>query len=478
MAVLNPFSYLERNAGDSPAGAFLISAERTITNAEAFELTKKLAYEFRRLGVKPGDVVALDLPEVLGGVFTMAAFHEAAASTILPTEAVQGAVRSFDWLFTSGEVGAPGESTHVVRVDDRFIANVEQNPFGISPRDFPSELSHVRIVYSSGTTGRPKAIGYPLGMAEIQIQDLAQGWGATVSLFGLGALQGFLQLYMQLKLGEPFLSAGGLEPDAAVELCARQSVTTILGSPAQIAGVAASLESQDRTLPGVRAVVVNGTVLPVVMSRRISLVMPNSRVVNVYGATESGMIALRPYPSDDPFDAGQLNPESRVEIVDEHDQVVAAGVTGRIRAQHPHMVTEYLSDPLAANESFHDGWFYPGDLGFIRPEDNGLTLIGRASDIINAGGVKIDPIQLDLFALKQENVIDAASFSYRESDGLLAVGMALVTRDDIDVDALVSSLKAEFGPAAPRIVARVEAIPRTENGKPQRNILAEKYSGG
>ena len=140
------------------------------------------------------------------------------------------------------------------------------------------------------------------------------------------------------------------------------------------------------------------------------------------------------------------------------------------------MADRYLGNAEASARAFKDGWFYPGDLGFIRP-DGGLSLAGRDSEILNAGGVKVDPNRLDHFALTIPGVRDASSFEYETSSGVPAVGIALVADDDIDVNGLLADLKAEFSTAAPSLVARVDAIPRTRNGKPLRRQLAEEHQG-
>src|SRR5690606_4523233 len=160
-----------------------------------------------------------------------------------------------------------------------------------------------------------------------------------------------------------------------------------------------------------------------------------------YGSTEAGGATARLYESDDPFDAGHVVPGSVVEIVDEDDQTVADGVVGRIRHRSVGMVHEYLGNAAATARAFSDGWLYPGDLGFIRP-DGGLTLTGRESEVLNAGGVKIDPNRLDHFALQNPKVSDACSFQYLANSGIQQIGIALVTEDDVDVQALVADLKA------------------------------------
>ncbi len=257
----NPFLHLQRNAEADPGGIFFQSAAASMTNAEALVEAKKLAYELRRLGVQAGDIVALDLPDQLSIVFTEAVYHEAAISTVIPDRHVVGDAFRVDWIFSS-RTPTPQGHARVVTVDPSFLQRVNQNPYGIRPSEHPIET--LRIVFSSGTTGRPKAIA--LGRAMEQVLDAALStWFATgpsLSLMDTGTAAGIGEFFLSVKGSQPYLSAGGASPDAIVRLAELGSVRTIKGSPNQISAVADELEAQQRTLPSVQLVVVSGTTMP------------------------------------------------------------------------------------------------------------------------------------------------------------------------------------------------------------------------
>lgn len=378
-----------------------------------------------------------------------------------------------NWIFSNRAPTAQG-GARIVTVDSHFLQQVEQNPYGISPSDAPIET--LRIVFSSGTTGTPNAIS--LGRAMEQSLEYAMtSWfqGApNLILMDTGTAWGIGEFYIHVRGGRPFLCAGGAAQNAIVRLAAENSVRTLKGSPAQIAALVGELEAQQRTLPSIQTVIVAGTVMPPGVAERMRRAAEGCSIFGNYGSTEAGGAASRLYESDDPFDAGHMVPGSAVEIVDEADQPVPDGEVGRIRHRGPGMAHGYLGNPEATARAFSNGWFYPGDMGFIRP-DGGLTLTGRESELINAGGVKVDPNRLDHVALRHPKVMDACSFDYQASSGVRQIGIALVTEDDVDVEALVARLKAEFGTAAPTLVARIDSIPRTATGKPMRRTLAEKY---
>ena len=474
-ALTNPFLYLKNNADQNPRGIFSKSSDASVTNAEALVSVKKIAYELRRLGVKPGDVVALDLPDQLGILFTEAVFHEAAVSTVLPDKYVADGAFEVDWVFSSRTPRAQGDAT-LVSVDGRFLRDVETNPYGISPREDPIEI--LRIVFSSGTTGRPNALAMGRGM-ELVLDASLDSWfrgNPSLTLMDIGTPRGIGEFYLSVRGDRPFLCAGGSTPVQIARLAVGNSIKSLTGSAAQVFALLAVLEEHGQSLPTLEIVTVAGTSIPPGMAARLQAVTGGCHIIGQYGSTEAGAAARRVQTgSDDPFDVGQLLPGTVLEIVDDTDQPLPPGETGRIRYRSPGMSTEYLGNPSATAKAFRDGWFYPGDLGYLRA-DGGLTLAGRESEILNAGGVKVDPNRLDQFALLQPGVRDACSFEYTTGSGIRAIGMALATDDAADPAAIVAALSAEFGDAAPMLVARVPEIPRNSAGKPMRRELGERYS--
>ena len=475
-AVVNPFTFLERNAKSNPSGIFLASPDQTLTNSEAHTSAKQIAFELRRLGVKPGDLVAIDVPEILCILFYQALFHEAAAVTVLPKGYVHDGSFEIDWMFSSA-AEPPQGARQLVAVDTAFLGHIDENPTGISPREYESGDSLFRVTFSSGTTGRPKAIASNIGAMEDYTADSLATWmrgDPFVSFLGAASPLGIFAVHLSVVTERPYLALGANVPATTIDLISKYRATSIKASPAQLASLVAELEKQNRTLPDLETVYTVGTSMPPALSTRLRAATAGCEIFALYGSTEAGMSFARYYDTDDPFDVGHVFPGVSFEIVDDDDKPLADGETGRIRVKGPLMSHEYLGDTTENLDVFRDGWFYPGDLGFIRP-DGGLSLAGRFSELINAGGVKIDPNRIDLFAVAQPHVKDAASFGYTNSAGVKQVGIALVTDDEIDVQDLIRRLEKEFGYAAPKLVARIDAIPRNAMGKPLRLDLAEKY---
>lgn len=472
----NPFLYLQANADSNPSGIFAKSPDQVLTNAQAVIYAKKIAFEMRRLGVRAGDVIALDLPDMLSILFTEAVYHEGGISTVLPRGFVAAGTFRISWVFSS-RTPTPQKDARTIPVDARFLQQVDQNPYGISPSETPIDV--LRIVLSSGTTGTPKAVAIGRNM-EVAADAALASWsrsGPHLVLMDVGSARGVGELYLSVKGARPYLCVGGAPSDAIARVALENSVKSLKGSPAQLADLVAELESTQRTLPSIERVHFSGTSMPPNLAARIRQVTEGCTIFSNYGSTEAGGTAAREYNSDDPFDAGRIVPGVQLQIVDDNDNVLPDGERGRIRVKSPAMAHEYLGDPEATRLAFEDGWFYPGDLGVIR-SDGGLTLAGRQSELINVGGVKVDPARLDQFAQRFDGVSDACSFGYETGSGLLQIGIAVVVGENFDAEALSSALRREFGPASPTLIARIESVPRTTTGKPLRRTLAERYREG
>ena len=471
---VNPFRHLEHNARQDPNGVFIESVSTTLLYSEALAYVQKIAFELRRFGIGPGSLVAVDLPTQLGLLFTEALFHEAVISCVLPRQYSQRADFTIDWLIS----GRPEEhkvSANFLQVDPAFLRQIESNPVGVRSRAYASAQDICRLVFSSGTTGRPKAVPLTYEMIEFRSRMAREVWmrdAPFMSLLDASTVSGFFTFYASVADGRPYLAPATMAEN--ITLLKRHAIKSIKTSPTQVAELVRQLEATDDRLPSIRAAQIAGSVLPVTLARRLRA-RTSSEIFNMYGSTEVGTVSARYTDSDDPFDAGLPTSGSTLEIVDESDQPVPAGVRGRVRCKRPLMSTGYFHDPDASAASFRDGWFYPGDYGTIQP-DGTLTLRGRESEFINAGGVKVDPVQLDLFAVSLPGVTDACAFGYLDSAGLQQVGLALVTRPDVNGNALAAALQQAFGSASPRTIVRVEEIPRNAMGKPLRRAFTELHS--
>jgi len=209
-------------------------------------------------------------------------------------------------------------------------------------------------------------------------------------------------------------------------------------------------------------------------------------VQNTYGATETNRTYSRRYNSIEDFtgDMGlPILPDIGADIVDDLDNPVAVGEVGNIRLPNtPRHVTGYYNDPEETSEKFRNGYFYPGDLGYVS-EDGKLFVTGRKnSNMINIGGIKFDPAAIESVAREMIGVKDCLVFKntnlpMSEQLSMFVVGDVL---DQIDREHLlftiINNVSKSLGISqSPKTFYYIPSIPLNENGKPWRSA-AEKIA--
>ena len=437
---------------------------------ELFEFSQRVAHALRRRGIRPGDVVITDLAEELNLVFIEALFHEATISGTYLGPLDASNEFGVDWLIAHEPSRTfPRERTIVV--DDDFMNDVAALSATIEPRTYAGMDSVVRLVFSSGTTGTPVAIPYSIDIAEgrSRLADERSNLPRPfMSLVKLAGSIGFRTAYACVASGETYLSPGRVDDN--VTLLKENYVAGIQGSPIQLAELVEFLRASGDVLPDVVAVQSVGSAL----SPQLAAVLRdffNAPVSVAYGSTEGGFIALRDDVDDDFDDVGRPFPDFDVEIVDGEGHRLSVGETGELRYRGPYTAESYFREELTGRRLRRDGWIYPGDLA-RRTIDGHLVLMGRTTEVINAGGVKLNPSAIDDFVRRVEGVLDAASFPFEAGLGVDGYAVALVTIDGFDVSSLTGPLTLEFEGCAPRYLVRVNTIRRNAAGKVLRGDMA------
>ena len=202
---------------------------------------------------------------------------------------------------------------------------------------------------------------------------------------------------------------------------------------------------------------------------------PAAHIVHHYGLTEASRSAFSDLRRDrDPSGfVGHPAASVMLGVFDPLDRSCGIGEHGEIRVRGDTVLRGYWRRPALDQQAFHSEWLRTGDEGFLDPLGR-LHLVGRRSDLINVGGLKVAPDPVEQ-ALKQlPGVLDAACVGVRDPRGLLGqvVKAFLVTEAPLDEGAMRRELR---GPLAeheiPALFEKVESIPRTSSGKLQRHLL-------
>jgi amino acid adenylation domain-containing protein len=201
----------------------------------------------------------------------------------------------------------------------------------------------------------------------------------------------------------------------------------------------------------------------------------NIPVIAAYGMTETNVVSCNPFPPR-PRKPGSVGVPAgpEVAIVDADGALLPAGVTGEIVVRGPNVMAGYERNPTANLEAFAHGWFHTGDEGFLDAEGY-LFITGRLKEMINRGGLKVTPQEVDDVLMQHPAVAQAATFPALHPRWGEDVTAAVVLRPQATVTArelrrFVATRLAMF--KVPSRVLLVEAIPLSPTGKLQRYRLA------
>jgi len=201
-------------------------------------------------------------------------------------------------------------------------------------------------------------------------------------------------------------------------------------------------------------------------------------VIESYGMTEAAhQMASNPLPPAErkPGSVG-LAAGPEVAILGEEGQLLGAEGIGEIVIRGANVTEGYDKNPEANADAFHDGWFRTGDQGFL-DDDHYLTITGRLKEIINRGGEKISPREVDEVIMDHPAVLQVVAFACPHDKLGEEVAAAVVLREgakatERDLKTFVGERLAPF--KIPSKIVFVDEIPKGQTGKLQRIGLAEK----
>ena len=275
---------------------------------------------------------------------------------------------------------------------------------------------------------------------------------------------GFLFWLYTLAKGGTVVVRG---PDAVETMQAfiLYNVQCMVASPAALADFVGYYEEAPTLTAPLELVLSVGGLLPRSLSERVRARIC-SNLIACYGSTEANIVATAPAHAiaDTPGAVGFITPGVTVGIVDRSGNPVPAGGEGLVRISGPYTVAGYRGDAEGSRTAFHDGWFYPGDIGRVTA-DRLLVLSGREKAVLNLGGDKVSPERIEQALASFAGVQQAAAFTVANAAGIDELAVAVVATS-FDPEALGRHCEREL-PAAlvPVRFIQVTDIPRTRWGK-------------
>jgi malonyl-CoA/methylmalonyl-CoA synthetase len=375
-------------------------------------------------------------------------------------------------------IGAPNDLPASVEQARRVAVDVNERSTRL-PELACSDEAPALIVYTSGTTGRPKGAVLPRRAISSNLDAIAEAWAWTsqdvlvhgLPLFHVHGL--VLGLFGPLRLGGTLCHLGGFDP-AAAAAALRDGGTMLFGVPTMYHRLARAAEADAAIGDGLRAarLLVSGSAaLPAPEFERIQRIS-GQQIAERYGMTETLMnLAVRADGTRRPGRVGIPVPGVELRLIDDDGSELTTtdgDTMGEILVRGPNLFSGYLNRPDATTEALRGGWFHTGDLA-TRDPDGYWRIVGRrATDLIKTGGYKVGAGEVEVALLDHPRVLEAAVTG--EPDPDLGERIIAWVVPDGGRDALARELAdhvaAELAPhKRPREVRFLEELPRNALGK-------------
>jgi acyl-CoA synthetase (AMP-forming)/AMP-acid ligase II len=384
----------------------------------------------------------------------------------------------------------------LICIDDVDVPGVVQ--FAEFMRGFPASAPDIAvdpdapgsIVFTGGTTGRPKAalstqraraVSAMAAVEDFRISsDVVAGF--TVPLSHAAGL--FTWFQPAVLAGCTGVIFPHWDPALLMQFAERHGISMVFAVPAQLAMLLEHPDFVPERLRSLQTIVLGGAPASRGLIERAESAMPWLACARAYGSSETGHVAAQFKADRERAYDGLNQPGGRIEIeVFKSPGVIAAeGEVGEVATRGPHLMSAYLENPAATAEYFKsaetDGsWGWTGDLAM--KHSGYMSLVGRSKDMILSGGYNIYPIELEEALQTHPDVADCAVFAMPDPTwGELPVAAVVAAGAAPDAEVMMVHVGERVARHKRlRKIFFVDRLPRTPGGKVQRHILARQCLG-
>jgi acyl-coenzyme A synthetase/AMP-(fatty) acid ligase len=467
----------------------LLCGEERVSYAELAQRVRQAAGALAALGVRPGEAVMLsmrDTPEfaaawlgtVLTGGVAVAVNSKLSDTDVAHIARDSGAkLMLLDEDYAAQRAGLAG----AVRL---LATQAWRDALGAAPQAAAFDArpeSPALMLYSSGTTGRPKGMVHR-HHSILRVGDSFRRLGLGAGDRVLTTSKFFFAYGIEHALLSP-LSLGATSilhpdwPDAAgvCDLVERHKPAAMFSVPTIYRRLLAEVRGRLGAFPGVRRFVAGGERLSTQLQAQWKKAV-GSEILNLYGMSETFCACIVTSPgTSDGLRTGTPLPGVELRLLTAHGAEPGADEPGVLWVRHPAQAAEYANLPEQTREQFRDGWFCSRDL-FVRDAEGHYIHQGRSDELIKVAGQWVQPAELEEAAARAAGVAEAACVPVQDADGLERLALFVAPRGDA---ASAQRAAAEACEQAlprhkrPKWIRSVSELPRTATGKVQRYKLRE-----
>lgn len=337
------------------------------------------------------------------------------------------------------------------------------------------------ILYTSGTTGRPKGALLShrnlISNAEAfsKVTDIAASDNTLCVLPMFHSFAWTCCVTTALYNGASITIVETFSPKEVIATIRDMGVTVVMGVPAMYTYYASLATPAD--LAGVRLFVAGGASLPMEVLNSF-YAKTGKRVIEGYGLSEtSPVVSFNPLNATKPGSIGLPVPGVEVKIITGDGRETAAGEIGEIIVKGPNVMLGYFNLPAETEEALIDGWLYTGDLAYM-DEDGYIFIVDRKKDLVIVSGLNVYPREVEEIIYQHPAVQEAAVIGVPDKKRGETVRAFVVTKEGLQLNKkeLLSFLKKNLASyKLPREIIVVEAMPKTATGKISKKDLRQMY---
>jgi acyl-CoA synthetase (AMP-forming)/AMP-acid ligase II/thioesterase domain-containing protein len=471
----------------------------TLSYKELWDQIEAVNRRLRQAGIEPGQRVAVLLPQGMRQILAFLGALKEHSAIPVQSKTISSEVAAYLKRLSVAALITSEEFPEEIEAAFQSGVTVLMANKGDPPGAWPVHAGHatpksiteagnaILFLITSATTGNCKIV--PLSALNLDAGNAStRDWGALTSndrllfMVALCHRLGVESALAQLLAGGAMIVTNGFDPSAFIHWLNDLRPTWYVSAPAVHQSILTLLKSKRPSSPhSLRLLQSAGAPLPSEVGQELETIL-GVPVLNGYGATEAHYIATQPIPPNDlpPQSAGR-SCISKIGILSPAGDFLLPGEEGEIVARGAPVFPGYYDDPEATRLAFHQGWFRTGDLGHL-DQDGNLYVTGRLKEMINRGGEKILPGEVDAAFASHPAVLEAAAFGVPHptlgEDVACAVVLRKATEPQPSARELRRHAAQHLAPfKVPHRIHFVDEIPRGELGKPQRWMLTEQLSG-
>ncbi|SMC07337.1 AMP-binding enzyme C-terminal domain-containing protein [Sulfobacillus thermosulfidooxidans DSM 9293] len=481
----------------------LVFGEQSLTFTELDNKTNQIARALLGLGLKKGQRVGLLLPNGLDmaeAYFGLAkaglvgvpinlrwspdeiryALMDSQISLIVADKDLRSALSAVENLLPVYYTHLEGEDR--ARAWEDLVSQADDSPLSLTI----SEEDPWVIVYTSGTTGKPKgAVRSHVSNLMIALTLVAE-LGISSDDIGLAVLPMFHVNSLWVVTLSVIIGATcviyphrSIHPQHIVDEMNKHQVTYSMFVPTLLSFLADAVEAGKLDAQTLRVILTASAPLDSTLRDRILLGFPQVRLYDIYGATEYGACTVIRHRLNGPLGSvGYPIIGQSIRILDDQRQALPAGEIGEVFVKGPSLMKEYFNNPQATRESFtSDGYLTVGDMGYIS-EEGLLYLVDRKQDMIITSGENVYPVEVEEVLSRSPDVAMATVFGIPDARRGERVVALVVPRANhtIDVDSLhelAKTLLADY--KRPYVIDVVDSLPIGPSGKVVRRLAKQQW---